>query len=157
MAWKNTCAPLLGSVLRQRQTLFSQSRLISESLYSYWLLFAALLSDKGRCYELIGCWKKWRASRSKTGLWRLDKLSYRRHRQLESSWDKPVYTSLHRCNFPCNRLVSQTGRKRERETTNEIQHEWSENREGRGQPSWFLRSLMLELAWFPNLSICLSV
>ncbi len=35
-----------------------------------------------RRYELIGCWNKWRALRSKTGLWWLDKLSCRQ----ESLW-----------------------------------------------------------------------
>ncbi len=41
----------------------------------YWLLYSALLSDRWRRYELIGCWNKWRTLRSETGL-------CRRHSQL---------------------------------------------------------------------------
>ncbi len=38
---------------------------------------AGLLSNTWCHYELIGCWNKWCALRSKTGLWGLDKLSCR--------------------------------------------------------------------------------
>ncbi len=59
---------------------------------------------------------------SKTGLWWLDKLSCRRHRQ--PAWVKLRQTSLHRCNFPYNRLVSSWVccklDLKERETINQI-------------------------------------
>ncbi len=41
---------------------------ISESMLSYWLL-RAVLSSRWCRYKLIGCWNKWHASCSKTGLW----------------------------------------------------------------------------------------
>ncbi len=41
---------------------------------------------------------------------------------------------------------------KERATTTEIKMSWSKNREGRGQWSCFFRSLMLQLAWFPEIA-----
>ncbi len=73
---------------------FSQSQVISESMCSH----------RWRGYKLIGCWNKWHASCSKTGLWQIDKLSFRRHRQ--PAWVELRRTRLHRCNFPRYRLVS---------------------------------------------------
>ncbi len=69
----------------------------------YWPLHAAPLSDRWRHYKLIGCWNKWRPLHSKHGLWGLDKLSDRCHRQL--AWVELRRTSWHRCNFSCNRFV----------------------------------------------------
>ncbi len=47
---------------------FRPITIISQSIFSYWRLYAAPLSIRRRSYELIGCWNKWRALYSKTGL-----------------------------------------------------------------------------------------
>ncbi len=113
--------------------LFGQSKEISPYVF-YWLLCAVPLSDKWCHCKQIGCWNKRCASCSKTDLWCLDKLSCRRHHPL--AWVELRRSSLHRCNFPCNRLASSwifgTNWIQKRETTNKIKHEsrtgWNGNK-----------------------------
>ncbi len=40
---------------------FGPSWVSSESMCSYWLLYAALISNRWHCYKLIGCRNKWGA------------------------------------------------------------------------------------------------
>ncbi len=47
---------------------FCPITVISETACSYWLLYAALLSDRWCWYKLIGCWNKWHACCSETHL-----------------------------------------------------------------------------------------
>ncbi len=75
VVWKNTRLLHLSLALysdfrkwRLWRTLFSQSQVISKGPFSYWPLHAALLSDRWHRHKLIGCWNKWRALCSKTGL-----------------------------------------------------------------------------------------
>ncbi len=104
MVWKNTTLLHLSLALySERDRTFGQSQVFSESACSYWHLYAVLLSNRWRRYELIGRWNKWCALWSKTGLWQLDELSYRWHHQ--PAWAELRQTSLHRCNFPCNHFI----------------------------------------------------
>ncbi len=74
---------------------FQPIMVISESVCFYWLLYTALLSNY---YELIGCWDKWRAFSSKTGLCWQPCLQVTPSAGLRQS-------SLLRCNFPCNCFI----------------------------------------------------
>ncbi len=90
---KNTKLQHLSLALYSGLVLYFQPiTLILESTCSYWLLYALLLSDKWRCYELIGCWKKWLSLYSKIGLWQqwCRQVTLQR---LDSSWDGTFYVT----------------------------------------------------------------
>ncbi len=72
---------------------------------------------------------------------------------LRLTWVELRSTSLNRCNFPCNRVnIWCKLALKERVTTMKQNTSWSKNREGSMQQSCFLRSLMLQLARFPDVA-----
>ncbi len=130
MVWKNTallrlflCSAFkLGSVFTLCQGLFGQSRVISERVCYYVLLYAVILINWWHYYKLISCWNKWRA------------LRFLCVSRLESSWDGPVYIAA---TFPATILshhesLVKTGLQRESDNNNNNnKHELDQNKEGR--------------------------
>ncbi len=97
VAWQNTRLWHLSLALYSDcDRTFSQSQLY-ESACCYWLLYAVLLNDRWRRFKLTGCLNKRCALRRRIGLWRLDKISCRRHRQL--AWVELRQTSWHHYNL----------------------------------------------------------
>ncbi len=154
--WKSTRL-LHGSVFWPWREFLGQKRVISESMCSYWLLYDVPLSNRWCRYMLFGCWKKWLALRSKTGLWR-DLTSWVTGDTvsgLESSWEGLLYTAA---NFlvtipSCRESLVQT---EERATTNKIKREpgWKQGGKGAAEmlpyeshatASWIFRPCLPQL------------
>ncbi len=153
VVWKNIRLVLLSLALySDHDRTFSQSQSFQRACVPTGCFKLHILVTGDVATSWLAVKYKWHALHCKTGLWWLDKLSCRRHRQ--PAWVELRWTSLHRCNFPCNRLVSSKifaenwTLKRERD--NKRNKRQAGAKTGRGGGRWFLRSLMLQLAWFTD-------
>ncbi len=104
------------------------------------------LSDRWCYHKLIGCWNKWGALCSKTGLGRIYCLQVTPSAGLSRA---DQFTTLQLSLQPFCLVVNLWCKLdlKERVTTKEIKH-----REGRVPRSCFLRSLTLQPAWFPDVA-----